>query len=960
MKLLRNAKFGRGGARGLLARLGAGARTRRGVASVLAMMFVVLFGSLAVAMAIVSKGNLRTAQTHVHVLRAMGAAETGMEIAKKRLADATSRFVVEKGTVDSDYGSRLWSGSLGTGDGQVTVLPPPSGHPEGSTPSGIAQALLNCHAADENVVSMPGAPSAPEIHSAPQGTDTSVYRSSDWVTTPPMGVDGSSTSGGAGPAAFQITYAPLANGTDVRVIVTGYSSITTLGSSYTYSYDRANSRYRPLSRVVEQDYRIVKRPDHAMLSPSRIMIGKNVLVTGKLGARYTEVTPTNGHPIEIKSDFTGLSGTLDTKLARLFANLSQYDIDGDNRLRVGHPTEGAGVPVPEDFNGDGTPDNAFSDATGDGYVDEFDIFMNHYDSNGDGRVVLSPRLTQNTPADGLSPEFVGDDDLALLLDSAVPDRNRNGISGWANGSTRPLQPAGVNPKDFDQVHGVYPDRALGWRDGVIDRKDQYAKVRGRMVFKVAESQWETAQGDYRQYVRGPIDPADGESAVQFSARDQDIPDITAASFTNAETPLKAAADGQTFAEQLASQLGISTGQLATYVETKTDPTLPRYFRADLDDAAVYAMTGRHLYEKVPFNAPAYSDWYYRGRYENLHFKNVQIPPGNNGLFNGCTLAGVTYVRTNTQNTHVNWSLYGKMDWNAASGRPAASTQPLDKSDFLRYTTGLIADGPSNYDQFPDPPVINGQTRTGAERNTKLYSNNIRFHNCLFVGTVVSDTPAAYTHVRNKLQFTGSTQFVEEHPTEPTNPALNPDQSDLTEIEKTSMMVPNYSVDIGQFNSPTDSYVGGPTPQNVQLKGTIVAGVMDIRGNTDVDGSLMLTFAPHAGQAPLLDVLGNPVGNPAAFNATIGYFGAQSGDGESIDPASLPLVGGQRIAGYDIDGDGIIDSGADQPQPPNSVAVPFYGYGRITLNWNPNLPMPDGIMLPLSVVPLASTYREGRQ
>ena len=62
--------------------------SRRGVASVLAMMFVVLFGSLAVAMAIVSKGNLRTAQTNLHVIRAMGAADTG--VATRDAAPATS------------------------------------------------------------------------------------------------------------------------------------------------------------------------------------------------------------------------------------------------------------------------------------------------------------------------------------------------------------------------------------------------------------------------------------------------------------------------------------------------------------------------------------------------------------------------------------------------------------------------------------------------------------------------------------------------------------------------------------------------------------------------------------------------------------------------------------------------------------------------------------------------------
>src|SRR5688572_32524400 len=110
----------------------------------------------------------------------------------------------------------------------------------------------------------------------------------------------------------------------------------------------------------------------------------------------------------------------------------------------------------------------------------------------------------------------------------------------------------------------------------------------------------------------------------------------------------------------------------------------------------------------------------------------------------------------------------------------------------------------------------------------------------------------YTHVRNKFQFTGSTRFTTEHPSAPEDPDLNPEQGDVAEISKSSMMLPNYSVDIGQFNSPSDTFVPAsgqvsPPGQNVQLNGTIVAGVMDIRGNTSIDGSLMLTFLPIAGQ-----------------------------------------------------------------------------------------------------------------
>lgn len=937
-------------------------RSRRGIASVLAMMFLVMFSSLAVAMAVASQGNLRTASTHLHVLRAMGAAETGMAVAEKRLTDAVARFVIERGRVDENLGRRLWDGSYGAGDGIVSIRPSPDGRPDVSQTRSIADALVNSHMTDANLVTVTGFPFQADIFTPSGDIDTDELGADNWVRTGLTGIDASVADEGAKPAAYQITYIPLANGTDVRVIVTGYSSIGTTGSTYGYRAAAGSQQSRPVTRTIQQDYRIVKRPAHAMLSPSRIMIGKNVMINGNLGARYDDVDQNNGHPITMKSDFYGLDPALDARLDRLFQALAAGDVDGDNRLRVGHAAESAAIPSgSEDLDGDGQPDNAFDDVTSDGFVDEFDVFIKFYDANGDGKVTLSAALTAGTPAQGSAPEFTGDDDLALLMDSAYPDRNRNGVSGFIDSNNNGRWDPGETILDVDPRNGSFADRVLGWRDGVIDRKDQYAKLRGRLVFRSTESAWAAANGgSYDDQLRGPMRPLNrGESATEFGANDDELPAITADSFTNSANPLRAAADGQPFASQVATQLGIGPGQLATYTEANTDATQPRFWRSDLDDAYVFGRTGRHIYEKMPFNSPAYADYYYRPRYENMTFRDVEIPMGTNALFINCTFVGVTYVRSYTDNSHANWSNYGKLTWSTADNRPVASTDPLDKSDFLRYTTGQITDGPANYEEFPDPPVINGVTVTGAARNTKAYSNNIRFHDCLFVGSLISDTPQQYTHIRNKFQFTGGTRFSNQHPEEPDDPQLNPEADDLEHIETTSLMAPNYSVDIGSFNSPTDTFQGGPAGQNVQLSGTIVAGVLDARGNTTIDGALMLTFAPVLGEGPL-QFMGQAVGNPADFNSTLGYFGPEDGDQESIDPESLPIVNGQRIVGYDTDGDGIADVPHDQPRPNGAVDVPFYGYGRISINWNPNLPMPDGVLLPLSTIPLNMTYREGRQ
>jgi len=947
---------------------------RRGGASLLSMMFLIMFGSLAAAMAIVSQGNIRTAAVHLHVQRAMGAAETGLAVAAARLEGAASRFVVEQSDIDSGFGQRLWTGTFSGDDGQVGVLDPPDGNAEGSTPGGLAEALANVHAADENTMVVNGI-DAPTIGDAPAGTDSADYATGDWVYTPAVRLN--SDADDPNPAAFQVTYAPLANGTDVRAIVTGYDFAHTRGGV-------------PLSRTITRDFRVVKRVDSAIVASSRVMIGKNVNVTGDIGATYDDVAQENGHPLVLRSDFAGLAASLDAKLVDLNASIDAADVDGDGRLRVGHPIEGqalgdGGQLNGNDYDGDGQGDGAFDDATGDGYVDEFDAFINQYDTNGDGKVTLSSSLTAGTPAQGQTPEFEADDNLALLIDSNNPDRNRNGLYGYVDEDhDGNWDPEFESLVDYDQVHETYPDQVLGYRDGFIDRKDYYAKVQGRLIFRVQEDAWAEAQETMSDQLRGPIRPENGESARQFGTDEGALPDLSADSFSGNQSDLQEASDGESFAHQVAYQLGISDEELATYEETGSDPDTPKYLRLDPDTNGdgLPENAATAYFEKMPFNSPNYADWYYRPVYENMTFRDVQVPMGTNALFRNCTFVGVTYIRCQPDNTNKGWTLYGKMQLDPNTGRPAPdpartgygdepgedasnappslpetaippnqivslADPPLDKGDVLASEVALIA----NYDELPEPLLFDGLRVT----DSKVYSNNIRFHDCLIVGSLISDTPMEFTNVRNKLQFTGATRFVEEHPDFPDDPEYNPEAGDADAIAKSSLMVPNYSVDIGNFNSPPE--------QDVQLKGAVIAGVMDVRGNASINGALLLTFKPVLGEGPLSDYLGNPVGNPADFNTTIGYFGPDDGDQESVDPNDLPIVDGQKVVGWDLDGDGLIDLNYDNPPTDEQIAngataIPFYGYGRIQIRFNPDMILPDGIMLPLQMDVRASSYREG--
>lgn len=951
--------------------------TRRGVVSVLSMMFLVLFGSLVAAMAVASQGNTRAAGTHLHVMRAMGAAETGLAMGAQRLTEAAQRFVVSTSEMDEANVWALWMGET-SGLGDIEVLPPPSGHSEAAPPSGVAEAVALIHAADQNIILHDGV-SAPVVTSAPAGTDPAEFKLDGWVVTPVIGLDQVNYfNGEPTTAGFQIIYAPRANGTDIRVIAIGYD----------FGYRRQGAA---LTRVVSRDFQITKRVQHAIVSPNRVMIGKNVSVTGDLGIWFDDINFPNAQPLLMKSDFYGLDSLLDEKLDDLYAGIAEYDVDGDNRLRVAHPVERLGLPDKHGGDYGGSPEhNPFADATGDGYVDEFDVFLNHFDSNEDAMVALSDILRAGTPNESLAAEFVDSDgkdidkDLAILIDSFNPDRNRNNVWGFDDlANTGWWNP--VDETHFDTAaDGTVRDQVLGYRDGVLDRLDRYVKLRGSVKVGVTKAQWTESHGDWRDAIRGALGPTPGNPPLVFAAGDDELPRVSADTFVDSELGLKDQAAGDDFWEQVAGNLGVSVIDLETYEETSPQGSAsPRYIRLD-PDTDEDGLPDNYMdayFEKMPFNAPVFVDWYYRPVFENMVFKNIEVPLGLNALFVNCEFIGVTWVRTHTQNTHPHWSLYGRMGMDTGLGRPVSAfnrdiygpnpgetaddappmlpptavppeenillARPaLDKGDVLQSEIGTYA--PGEYDRLPEPLVIDGKRVV----DTKNFSNNIRFHDCLFVGSIVSDKPQAFTHVRNKVQFTGKTRFTTEHPEHPADPDFNPTVEALEEIAKSSMMLPHYSVDVGTFNSPPE--------QNVQLRGVIVAGTLDVRGNANIEGAILLTFQPRYGEPPLVDVFGNPIGNPGLFNCTIGYFGPEDGDEESLDPRTLPVVGGVKIVGFDTNGDGLADVGPFEDQPAGSTPVHFHGYGRITIRFDPLMSMPNGIMLPLSVRPLALSYREGTQ
>lgn len=913
-------------------------RSRRGVVAVLAMMFLVLFGSLTVAMAVVTQGNLRTAASHIRVVSSLGAVDTGIEIASARLQEAASRFVVAKGEITPDYALDLWDGSYGATP-SVTILPAPFGRDAATTVNSLRTAIIDAHLAhDENdlIVDDTNVPLAITIPEAPDG----------WIVTDPIGVE--RAPNGLIVTATQISYLPPDDEGRILVIVTGYN------------WDTIRRQW--VTRTAQQYFDITKPVKQAILAPTRIMLGQNVQVNGPLGAAFDndDLDTLDGPPLVMRSDFYGLADELDERLDDFFEAVLASDTDGDNRLRDNKQGERQALEALNliDYDGDLAPDVAFADATRDHAVDDYDIFLNYFDTNEDGRVVLSGRMTAGTPADGLATEFDINDALAMLIDSAVADRNGNGryngrlINGWWLFDEFPdnNNDGSINNEDIDA-----DDINLGYRDGVLDYKDRYAKVRGSVYFRASRSQWEAADdgsgnpiGDYQGFVQGAIRPNSGDLPVVFETSENEVPTISPDSFSEATDALINAADGEPVLEQAREQNGAAWNP-STYVES------------------------------TPFGSPTPADWYERPVYEGITFRNAVIPMGTNALFIDCTFVGVTRVEAYVDNTHPSWIFYGQQERDPISGALTWLYPPPPDYSSAQLDTSYLEEGVEDEDGIlPEPLMVDvdldGDGVTPDQcTDTKLLGNNLRFHDCLFVGSIVADQPAVFSPIRNKLQFTGATRFTDTHPDSPDDPELNPDSDDNDEIAKSSMMLPNYSVDIGTNNSPQ--------AQDVNLRGAVIAGVLDVRGNAQINGVLLLTYDPVYGSAPL-ELYGEAIGNPGSFNTTLGYFGPQDGDYEGIDLTNLT----------DLDGDGHKDIGWDSARDASGALIPaatagpmqdwwfdgvpdedseispgtyvrraitFEGLGEIQLNYDPDIVLPDGLAMPLAINAIRSSYIEGR-
>lgn len=92
-------------------------------------------------------------------------------------------------------------------------------------------------------------------------------------------------------------------------------------------------------------------------------------------------------------------------------------------------------------------------------------------------------------------------------------------------------------------------------------------------------------------------------------------------------------------------------------------------------------------------------------------------------------------------------------------------------------------------------------------------NNVRFENCTFNGVIVTDVPQSFTWQNNCLYFTGEATF-----------------DNQSSVQEATILAPHFNVNLGNTN-PQQS-------DNNVLTGAIVGGIVDVRGNAQIYGTIV--------------------------------------------------------------------------------------------------------------------------
>lgn len=436
-------------------------------------------------------------------------------------------------------------------------------------------------------------------------------------------------------------------------------------------------------RAMTMQFLIQKSMRYGVLTKIPIQLGKNTVVEGDV---YMAAPPKSGQaPVLSISDFRYTSATLSDALTskiQAFQNFLKGSSGGqpnytgaDNRL------DASDTALINRLRSSNSFLAGITDCNQDGFIDEYDIFLQHFDTSGDGRV-------SSSEYNSAAPK---DPNLFLNIDKGIG-------------------------KPVNSMDAIRP----GYSDGYADSLDPYAKVRGTVKIWESRADLEARMGQpATDFLQGPIISRDGfATPVVFGAQDANDPatQITPGSFNMAAFLALAGSSGGTPARpsQLpnpdASALyantnvsstdanGTTSSSLASTLTANGDKNLT-YTAKTINGQAVQVLTS--VTENVPYGSSSPRSTVTRKVFSGVNFKNVVINRGTNALFVNCTFDGVTFVD--------------------GAYTMAQSTSDYSKGNNLRFEsctfTGPIAQGDTQ---------ATGNNRAAAPTNYTDYTNSWEF------------------------------------------------------------------------------------------------------------------------------------------------------------------------------------------------------------------------------------------
>ena len=154
------------------------------------------------------------------------------------------------------------------------------------------------------------------------------------------------------------------------------------------------------------------------------------------------------------------------------------------------------------------------------------------------------------------------------------------------------------------------------------------------------------------------------------------------------------------------------------------------------------------------------------------------------------------------------------------------------------------------------------------KSTSSYYNNVRFEDCTFNGTIVTDTPDEFKWVHNALYFTGQATF-----------------ENTSAIQEATILAPHFNVNLGNTN-PQQS-------ENNVLTGAIVGGIVDVRGNAQIYGTVISMCDTTQWSSGYVTNIGATLGDGGSETTELGDVGviAITPDADQMLPNGIisPIV-----------------------------------------------------------------------